>query len=172
MPTFNHEGFRAYFQDYIDTVGPAALMPLVSGYITDSRYADPLQRALVDVRSLTHDDIDIILGIPELQAVAAAYEATDPALDPGPVCTECRSFTLLYQGGCITAAACHAMGNTVNGSSSVGRQCLCLDRPDQDIRDAAAGLGLAADTTCATAGICETPLQQTYGYCAASCGQC
>ena len=121
VPAFNHEGFRAYFRTHINTVDPAALisMPLLSEYIADSRYADPLQRALVDVSSLTHDDIDMLLGIPELQALAAAYEATDPDPDPGPVCTECRSFTLLYQGECITAAACYAMGNTVNGSSSV-----------------------------------------------------
>lgn len=171
MPTFNYDGFRSYFQDHVTGGGAAALTSL-TGYLLDMRYADSVQRALVDIDSLTDDDLDILLGIAELQALAAAYEGTDPAPDPGPVCTECRRFRVLYQGECIGAAQCITLGNVVNGTSSVGRQCLCLDRTDAEVRAAAEGLGYAADTTCATAGTCETPLQQTYSMCDATCGQC
>ena len=71
----DYDGFKAFISAYVAQNGVAALAPLMA-YASDPRYAEAIGRAATDLNSLTDADIDALLGIPEVQALAVAYQAT------------------------------------------------------------------------------------------------
>ena len=76
--TFDYAGFRTFIAQYVADNGVSALLPLMA-YASNPRFSAAISKAAADMTTLTDSDIDALLGIPEVQALADTFEATSPA---------------------------------------------------------------------------------------------
>jgi len=68
------DAFKAYVSELVETMGGAALAPLFA-YASDPKYANVLEKAQASIDSLTEADVMLLLTIPEVQDMQAAFEA-------------------------------------------------------------------------------------------------